>query len=66
MSYSVVKLAREIIEMQEEIDHLRYENERLREYEQKYQDLLHGSIDHNKKMIGGLFEVAMKFEGEQK
>ncbi len=63
MSYSVVKLAREIIEMQQEIDHLQGEVEVLREYEQKYQDLLHGGIDHNKQMISGLFELAMKHAG---
>ncbi len=65
MSYSVVKLAREIIEMQQEIDHLQGEVEVLREYEQKYQDLLHGSIRHNKTMIGGLLELAMKHAGEK-
>lgn len=65
MAYSVVKLAREIIEMDREIENLRYENEMLREYKQKYEDLLYTSIDNQKQTINGLFHIAVKLAGEK-
>ncbi len=59
----VVKLAREIIEMQEEIDFLRHENAMLQGYREKYDQLLQSGIAHNQAMIGNLFTLGMELAG---
>lgn len=57
---SVVDMAYEIVDMHRMIQKLSSEIEDLREYKQKYFDLLNGSIEHGEKMIGGILMLAMK------
>lgn len=50
--------ANEVLNMLDEIQYLRRENEELKDYRQRYIDLLDGTIEHNEKMIGGLLSLA--------
>lgn len=59
MKYATT-LAREILDMESELDFLREENAELRQYRDKYMGLLDESIAHSGHMIGGLLELAMK------
>jgi hypothetical protein len=54
--------ANEVLNMFDEIQYLRRENEELKGYRQKYIDLLDGSIKHNEQMIVGLLSVAVRMD----
>lgn len=54
--------ANEVLDMFNEVQYLRRENEELKDYRQKYIDLLNGSIEHNEKIIGGLLGVAIRMD----
>jgi len=47
-----LRIAKDIMAMNDELEELRYENERLREYEKKYHDLLSADIQHGEQMMG--------------
>lgn len=55
----VVKFAYQVIEMQERIDCLESEVERLREYERKYREEVDTSIKHGEQMMGGWLKLLM-------
>lgn len=63
---SAVDMAYEIVDMHRLIQKLSDEVEDLREYKQKYFDLLNGSIEHGEKMIGGLLTLAMKIGDKER
>ena len=54
--------ANEVLDMFNEVQHLRRENEELKDYRQKYVDLLNGTIEHNKQMVAGLLGVAVRMD----
>lgn len=56
---SVVDLAHQIIEMDEKIRDQAEEIAELRQYRQKYIELLHDDIDHGQKMMVGFLDLAM-------
>lgn len=56
----VVQIARDVLDMQDELDILRDEVEYLREYKRKYAELLDESIGHSQQMVFGMLELAMK------
>ena len=58
--FSAVSFAYDIIHMQRRLDAQEAELEGLREYRQKYIDLLNSSIAHSGHMMGGLLQIAMK------
>lgn len=58
MSFAT-KLALDILAKDAEIAELRDELYYLRGVEEKYRTLLDGSIEHNKKMLGNIFKIAM-------
>lgn len=56
---TAVRFAMDILQMQREIDHLHNEVERLKTYEQKYNDLLDGTIRHNEIMSLQVLELCL-------
>lgn len=56
---SAVMFAEDIMQMQYELEALRYEVEELREYKQKYNDLLNASIKHGHEMSGQVLELLL-------
>ena len=56
---NVVNFAYEILEMQARIQELEIENAKLREYRNKYDDLLSSSVAHNETMMFNILKVAM-------
>lgn len=54
-----VELARDIIEMTNQIKILEFENARLRSYEEKYNNLLHDSIAHSSKMMANTLDILL-------
>lgn len=59
----VVSFARQILQMHQRMVELSMENERLAEYEAKYNALLGESLDHNMHMTHQLFGLALKISG---
>lgn len=57
---SIVDMAHEIIDMDDELNYLRGEVIRLKEYEKKYFQLLQDSTAHNHHMVLGMLDLAMK------
>lgn len=55
----VVKLAYQIIAMDRELQALRVECERLREYKQKYSELLASSLTHSEAMIDNIVDILL-------
>jgi hypothetical protein len=60
----VVSFARQILQMHQRMVELSMENERLAEYEDKYNALLNESLSHNQHMTHQLFGLALKISGE--
>ena len=56
----VVKFAREIIELNERVQELEWENAELRRYRDDYDRLLNESVAHNRDIVGGLLAVGLK------
>ena len=56
---SAVMFAEDIMQMQYELESLRYEVEELREYKQKYNDLLNSSIKHGNEMSKQVLELLL-------
>ena len=54
------KVARGVIEMQQELQHLRDENAELVKYRDKYLALLQSNIDTSRETIGSVLAIAMK------
>ena len=61
-SLNIVALAYEIIEMNNTIQQQEYEIEELKEYKQKYMDILNDSIKHNEKMMNNTMEILLNPE----
>jgi hypothetical protein len=59
MTYAV-QIARSILEMQDRLMDLEYENERLREFEAKYKELLNSSVQHGMENVAGLLALTAK------
>lgn len=57
---TVVSFAREILQMQDRIDFLEGEVMELREYRDKYLELLDSSAAHSARMVGSLIALAIK------
>lgn len=57
--WALIGSAQAIIEMHEEIKHLKGEVARLKDYEKKYHDLLGESITHSQKMAQNQLILAM-------
>lgn len=57
---NVVKFAREIIELNERVQELEWENAELRRYRDDYNRLLNESVEHNRAIMGGLLAVGLK------
>lgn len=57
---NVVKFAREIIELDQRVQELEWENAELRRYRDDYNRLLNESVDHNRAIVGGLLSVSLK------
>lgn len=57
---TAVQMAEEVLKMYHELKRLREENEDLRQYREKYIELLDADIAHGRHMIGGMLELAMK------
>lgn len=55
----VCDFARQILEMENELRWLRAENAKLRDYRDKYDELLMDGIRHSETMLGGILKVAM-------
>lgn len=55
----IVDFAYQVIEMNEKIRELEFENERLRQYEHDYYELLNSSLSHNQEMIVNTLRLAM-------
>lgn len=55
----VVNFAHDILDMNQELVMLRKEVERLKEYEQKYFDLLSESIKHGQDMMGNILMLTL-------
>jgi hypothetical protein len=55
----VVKFAYQVIEMQERIDYLEAEVERLRDYERKYHKEIDASIKHGEQMMCGWIDLLL-------
>ena len=62
---NIVTLAYEILDMQAEILLLRKENERLKDYENKYNKLVDESIQHGNVMMGNLLKASLNMKPEQ-
>lgn len=54
--------ANEVLDMFNEVQHLRRENEELKGYRQKYIEHLNRSIEHNKQTVVGLLGVAARMD----
>jgi hypothetical protein len=54
---SVVSFAKEILKMESRIIDLEIENDRLREYEFKYHNMLNETLAHNESMVGNLLAL---------
>jgi hypothetical protein len=59
MKLDIVDFAHQVIEMNERIRELEFENTRLRQYEHDYYDLLNNSLAHNEAMIGNTLRLFM-------
>jgi hypothetical protein len=59
MKMDIVDFAYQVIEMNEKIRELEFENERLRQYERDYHKLLNSSLSHNQEMIGNTLRLFM-------
>jgi hypothetical protein len=59
MNMNVVEFARQILDMQCQIDYLQEENESLRHYRKEYMDQLNQGIKHGEEMMGGLLSLAL-------
>jgi alpha-beta hydrolase superfamily lysophospholipase len=53
----VVDFAYQVIEMHERIRDLEFENNRLRQYEHDYHELLNESLAHNQAMMGNTLKL---------
>ena len=62
MKNFAVGLAYDIIEMNERIQILEFENARLRNYEEKYNNLMRESIAHSGKMMNNMLDVLQQPE----
>jgi hypothetical protein len=58
-SVSVVDFAYQIIDMHNSNERLKDELAELREYRQKYFDLLNSSTAHSQAMVGSILKIAM-------
>lgn len=56
---NLINFAYEILEMQARIQELEIENAKLRDYRNKYDDLLTSSVAHNENMMFNIMKVAM-------
>lgn len=57
--FDIVELAHQVIDLDNKNRYLRYENERLRGIEEKYNALLDSSIQHSNAMMGHLLNAAL-------
>lgn len=55
-------IRKELTRILNENDYLRQENERLKQYERKYNELIQGNIEHNNKLIGMMLTSCLKSE----
>lgn len=55
----VVQFAEEILAMHDRNERLERENAELRDYRQKYMDLLDKDIKHDRQILSGLLQVSM-------
>lgn len=53
-------IRKELTQILNENDYLRQENERLKQYERKYNELLQSNINHNNEMIGIMLTSCLK------
>lgn len=60
-----VEMAYDIIEMNDRIKVLEFENARLRSYEEKYNNLMRESIAHSGKMMNNMLDVLLQPEKYQ-
>ncbi|WP_300452770.1 hypothetical protein [Accumulibacter sp.] len=56
---TALMFAKDVMRMQRELEDLREEVERLREVEQKYNELLNGALAHSREMAGQVLELCM-------
>lgn len=56
---TALMFAKDVMRMQRELEDLREEVERLRDVEQKYNELLNGALAHSSKMAGQVLELCM-------
>jgi hypothetical protein len=56
---TALMFAKDVMRMQLELEDLREEVERLREVEQKYNELLNGALAHSREMAGQVLELCM-------
>lgn len=56
----IVKFARAIIELDQRVQELEWENAELRRYRDDYNRLLNESVAHNRDIVGGLLSVGLK------
>jgi hypothetical protein len=54
---NVVHFAHQVLAMQERIEDLEIENERLRKYEADYHELMNSSLSHNAAMMGNILKL---------
>jgi hypothetical protein len=59
MKISVVEMARQIVDMDDELRYLRAENGRLKKYERKYNELLGESVRHGETMMGNMIQILL-------
>jgi hypothetical protein len=59
MKTDIVDFAYQIIDMNRKIEQLEHENEELRDYKEKYMDLLDSSMSHNASMMGNILNLCM-------
>jgi hypothetical protein len=55
----VVDFARQVVEMDRELRHLRAEVERLSKVEKQYNDLLDSSLNHSRVMAGNMLKMCL-------
>ena len=56
----VVKFAHAIIELNNRVEQLEWENAELRRYREDYNNLLNESVAHSRTMMGGMLELGLK------
>ncbi len=53
------EVAAQVMALIGEVDRLRDENEKLKEYKRKYAELLDSSLNHGREMVGNMLQVCM-------